>query len=69
MGQMLKWQQCLHGGLVCNICYRVPCTHRRQKKVIGVEVFVCLFITLWFFETSLYMASPAAEIFQESVDH
>ena len=32
--QMYKFQRWLHGGLVCTICYNVPCIHQIQKKVL-----------------------------------
>ena len=43
MRQMLKYQRWLRGGLVCTICYYVPCIHQIQNSVLGIKVFVTQF--------------------------
>jgi hypothetical protein len=42
--QKLKNQHWIHGGLVCTVCYNVPCIHQIQNKVLGVKVFVTQFL-------------------------
>ena len=43
MRQMLKYQWWLRGGLVCTICYYVPCIHQIQNSVLGIKVFITQF--------------------------
>jgi len=43
MWQIFKYQRWIHGSLVFNVCYNVPCIHQIQNTVLGTKLYVTQF--------------------------